>query len=74
MRQNFGTGFISERLRDGSHIFLEGKLLNAPSACYLYTFLCIFLLRFICDLLGGRAHVRAGIFDLLMQVSSLYYY
>jgi hypothetical protein len=35
---NLETWFISERLRDGSHVFLEGRLLNAlMSVCYLYT-------------------------------------
>jgi hypothetical protein len=38
---DFGTWFISERLRDGSHVFLAGMLLNAPTACYLYTFVVL---------------------------------
>jgi hypothetical protein len=47
---NLGTWFISERLRDGDHLFLAGRLLDALSACYMYTFV-IFLLRVFCDLL-----------------------
>jgi hypothetical protein len=35
---NLGTWFISEKLRDGGHLFLAGKLLDASSACYTYTF------------------------------------
>jgi hypothetical protein len=54
---NLGTWFISERLRDGGHLFLAGKNLIFVWVC------CIFLLRVFCDLLGGRAHGRIGIFD-----------
>jgi hypothetical protein len=35
---SLGTWFISERLQRGCYLFLAGRLLNAPSSRYLYTF------------------------------------
>lgn len=64
---NLETWFISEMLLGGSHSFLAERLLNAPSASYLYVS-CMFLLIVICDLLGGRAHGRSGYLILLMQL------